>query len=63
VRLLLVEDELKHTRFIRRGLEEEQFAIDVAADGEEAMDLIEAASHDLIILVVLFRSQIIFFQT
>jgi CheY-like chemotaxis protein len=50
VRLLLVEDELKHVRFIRRGLEEEQFAIDVATDGEEAMGLIEAASYDLVIL-------------
>ena len=50
MRLLLVEDEPKHVRFIRRGLEEEQFAIDVAADGEEAMDLIEVASYDLIIL-------------
>jgi two-component system copper resistance phosphate regulon response regulator CusR len=50
MRLLLVEDELKHVRFIRRGLEEEQFAVDVAANGEEALDLIEAASYDLIIL-------------
>jgi DNA-binding response OmpR family regulator len=50
VRLLLIEDERKHVRFIRQGLEEERFAIDVAADGEEAMDLIEAASYDLIIL-------------
>ena len=50
MRLLLIEDELKHVRFIRRGLEEEQFAIDVAADGEEAMDLVDAASYDLIIL-------------
>ena len=50
MRLLLVEDELKHVRFIRRGLEEEQFAIDVATDGEEAMGLIEAASYDLVIL-------------
>ena len=50
MRLLLVEDETKHARFIKRGLEEEQFAIDVARDGEEALNLIEATSYDLIIL-------------
>jgi two-component system copper resistance phosphate regulon response regulator CusR len=50
MRLLLVEDELKHVRFIRRGLEEELFAVDVAVNGEEALDLVEAASYDLIIL-------------
>jgi len=50
MRLLLVEDEAKLARFIRRGLEEEQFAVDVASDGEEAMSLIETTSYDLIIL-------------
>jgi two-component system, OmpR family, copper resistance phosphate regulon response regulator CusR len=50
MRLLLVEDDLKHVYFIRRGLEEEQFAVDVAANGEEALDLIGVASYDLIIL-------------
>lgn len=50
MRLLLVEDEAKLARFIKRGLEEEQFSVDVAGDGEEAMSLIEATSYDLIIL-------------
>ena len=50
MRILVVEDEAKVARFVRRGLEEERFAVDVAGDGEEALDLIEAASYDLIIL-------------
>ena len=50
MRLLLVEDETKLARLIKRGLEEEQFAVDVARDGEEALSLVEATSYDLIIL-------------
>lgn len=48
--ILLVEDEMKLARFVKRGLEEEQFAVDVAADGEEALSFVEATSYDLIIL-------------
>jgi DNA-binding response OmpR family regulator len=35
---------------VKRGLESEQYAVDVAADGEDAQTLIEAANFDLIIL-------------
>ena len=36
MRILVVEDEKKVASFIKRGLEEEGYAVDVAADGEEA---------------------------
>jgi heavy metal response regulator len=50
VRILLVEDESKVSRFIARGLSEERFAVDVAADGSEALDLAITYQYDLIIL-------------
>ena len=35
MRVLLVEDDLDLAQFIRKGLKEEQYAVDFAADGEE----------------------------
>lgn len=48
--ILVVEDEHKITRFIQRGLEMEHFTVDVAYDGEEALNKIEVNGYDLIIL-------------
>jgi len=48
--ILLVEDERKISRFIKRGLELEHYTVDVAFDGEEALKLIEVNGYDLIIL-------------
>ena len=39
MRILLVEDDLDLAQFIRKGLKEEQYAVDFAADGEEGLDL------------------------
>jgi heavy metal response regulator len=50
VRILVVEDEKKVASFIRKGLEEEGYAVDVAADGEEGLSLALTRVHDLIIL-------------
>jgi len=50
VRLLVVEDEKKVARFIRQGLEEEGYAVDVASDGEEGLRMGLDRVHDLIIL-------------
>jgi DNA-binding response OmpR family regulator len=38
MRVLVVEDEPKIAAFIQRGLQEEHYAVDVVADGEEALD-------------------------
>ena len=35
MRILIVEDEKKVAAFIKKGLEEETYAVDIAADGEE----------------------------
>lgn len=50
MRFLVVEDEEKVARFVRRALEEESYAVDVVGDGESAVDQIEVVPYDLIIL-------------
>jgi len=37
VRVLVVEDETKMASLLRRGLEREGYAVDVAATGEDAL--------------------------
>jgi DNA-binding response OmpR family regulator len=53
MRILVVEDERKVARFLKRGLKEERFAVDVASDGEEGLFLALSNPYDLIVLDVL----------
>lgn len=50
VRILVVEDDPKTARFLRRGLEEEGHAVDIASDGEEGAYLGHLNPYDLILL-------------
>ena len=50
MRILVVEDERKVASFIKKGLEEEGYAVDVAVDGEEGLVMALTRVHDLIIL-------------
>lgn len=50
MRILLVEDEAKVSSFVARGLTEERFAVDVAADGKSGLDLATTYHYDLVIL-------------
>ena len=50
MRILVVEDEKKIASFIRRGLKEEGYAVDVALDGEEGYRLICENDYDVILL-------------
>ena len=50
MRILIVEDEKKVAAFIKKGLEEETYAVDIAIDGEEGLHLGEQNPYDLIIL-------------
>src|SRR5882724_4390269 len=50
MRILLVEDEDKVSSFVARGLAEERFAVDVAADGKAGLDLATTYHYDLVIL-------------
>jgi DNA-binding response OmpR family regulator len=50
VQILVVEDEEKIANFLRRGLMEESYAVDVAYDGEDALYKFDINEYDLIIL-------------
>jgi heavy metal response regulator len=50
MRILLVEDEEKVSRFIVRGLTAESFAVDAAADGLAGLELATTYNYDLIVL-------------
>ena len=50
MRVLVVEDEKKVAHFIKKGLEEEGYAVDLAPDGEEGLGMAADGVHDLIIL-------------
>jgi DNA-binding response OmpR family regulator len=50
MRVLLVEDHKPMVRALRKGLEEEGFAVDTATDGEEADYKATTANYDVIIL-------------
>jgi heavy metal response regulator len=50
MRILVVEDEKKVANFIKKGLEEEHYAVDSAEDGEAGLYLAEVNDYDLIVL-------------
>jgi heavy metal response regulator len=50
MRILVVEDEKKVASFIKRGLEEESFSVDMAFDGEEGLSMAESTPYDLILM-------------
>ncbi len=53
MRILLVEDEKKTVSYLRKGLGENGFAVDVAWDGNEGLAAAKQGRHDLIILDVM----------
>jgi heavy metal response regulator len=50
MRLLVVEDEKKVASFIKKGLEEEGYAVDLVSDGKTGLTMGLDGVHDLIIL-------------
>src|SRR5918992_1297803 len=53
MRVLVVEDEVKMARLLRRGLEEEGHAADVASGGDDALWMSAAVEYDAIVLDVM----------
>jgi DNA-binding response OmpR family regulator len=53
MRILLVEDEKGVSGFIKKGLEEELYTVDVSGDGQEGLSLAASNPYDLIILDVM----------
>ena len=50
MRILLVEDEEKVSRFVERGLKAELHVVDVAADGRTALYHLRDFSYDIVVL-------------
>ena len=50
IRILVVEDEAELADFVVRGLREEGFAVEHAADGERAWEALQAGGWDLVVL-------------
>lgn len=53
MRVLVVEDEVQIAAYLKRGLEAEGFAVDVAGDGEEGHWLATQVPYDVIVLDIL----------
>lgn len=50
MRILIVEDEQGIAAFLKQGLEEESFAVDVAYDGRKGLQLALSGAYDLLLL-------------
>ena len=57
MRILVVEDEKRLASFIKKGFEEQSYAVDVAGDGIEAEFLANTNDYDLILLDILLPKQ------
>jgi DNA-binding response OmpR family regulator len=53
MRVLIVEDERKIAAYMKRGLEEQGYAVDNVYTGSEALEWIEATPYDLIVLDIM----------
>jgi DNA-binding response OmpR family regulator len=53
MRVLVVEDEPKICAYVKRGLEENGYAVDAVQSGQEALDWTEGTAYDLIVLDIL----------
>ena len=53
MRILVVEDEEKTASFLRRGLEESGFAVDVARRGDDGLHLARTVAYDAVVLDVM----------
>ena len=55
--ILIVEDDKKTAAYLRKGLSENGFVVDVAYQGEDGLHLAQTGNHDLIILDVMLPEQ------
>ena len=53
MKLLVIEDERKTAAYLKRGLGEAGFAVDVAFDGEDGLALAGAGGYDVVVLDVM----------
>ena len=53
MRILIVEDDADLGKFISKGLKEERYAVDLAADGEEGLEFAMASPYELLIIDIM----------
>src|SRR3990167_803889 len=53
MKILIIEDEPKTGKFLKKGLTEAGFVADVAADGRDGLHLALTESYDLVVLDVM----------
>jgi two-component system copper resistance phosphate regulon response regulator CusR len=53
MRVLLVEDDERIARFVAKGLREQSYAVDVAANGDDALYQAEINTYDLFVLDIM----------
>ena len=53
MRILVVEDEEKLARYLKKGLEESSYVVDLALNGTDGLHLATHESYDLIILDIM----------
>lgn len=53
MRVLVIEDEAKTAMFLRRGMEENGFVVDVAGRGDDGLHLARTIQYDVVILDVM----------
>ena len=53
MKILVIEDEAKTARFLRKGLSEAGFVVDVASDGQDGLELAKNLDFDLVVLDVM----------
>jgi two-component system OmpR family response regulator len=50
MRILLIEDDRRLSKLIRQVLEDENFAVDVAFDGDTGVEIALRGSHDVAVV-------------
>jgi DNA-binding response OmpR family regulator len=53
MRILVVEDEEKVASFVRKGLEQSAYTVDVAATGDDALELTAVNDYDAVVLDIM----------
>jgi two-component system, OmpR family, copper resistance phosphate regulon response regulator CusR len=57
MKILLIEDEIKVSKFIKKGLEEQSYQVKVAYDGQTGVQLANTDEFNLIILDIILPKQ------
>lgn len=57
MKILVVEDEPKTAAYLKKGLQENGFAVDLARDGEEGVHLALSGPYKLVILDILLQNK------